>query len=76
MQERKKSPSGEAETYLSECASCGGQFPTFRAICSECEDAADPDGFRDGKKIVSPTTPAKSTSESALVGSPAASKSR
>jgi predicted amidophosphoribosyltransferase len=56
MQEQQKSPSREPEIYLPECASCGGQFPTFRAICSECEDAAGPDGFRDGKKIASPIT--------------------
>ena len=39
------------DVYLTECASCGGQFPSFRAICSECEDVADADGFRDGKKV-------------------------
>lgn len=40
-----------ADVYLKECASCGGQFPSFRAICSECEDVADLDGYRDGKKV-------------------------
>jgi hypothetical protein len=43
-------PVKEPEVYLKECASCGGQFPSFRAICSECEDIADVDGYRDGKK--------------------------
>ena len=42
----------EPEVYLKECASCGGQFPSFRAICAECEDIADADGYRDGKKVV------------------------
>jgi uncharacterized OB-fold protein len=42
-------PVKEPEVYLKECASCGGQFPSFRAICSECEDIADVDGYRDGK---------------------------
>jgi uncharacterized OB-fold protein len=41
------------DLYLQKCTSCGGQFPTFRAICSECEDIADVEGFRDGKKAVS-----------------------
>jgi uncharacterized OB-fold protein len=68
MQEQQKSSTREPEIYLSECASCGGQFPTFRAICSECEDAADPSGFRDGKKIVSPNTP-RSQQRKSLVGS-------
>jgi uncharacterized OB-fold protein len=53
MEEQQQSPSAEPAIYLTECASCGGQFPTFRAICAECEDDAGPDGFRDGKKIVS-----------------------
>ena len=71
MQEQQQPPSTEPEIYLTVCASCGGQFPTFRAICSECEDAADPDGFRDGKKIVAPeATPAKSRTERGLVGAP------
>ena len=43
---------GHPEVFLTECASCGGQFPTFRAICDECEDRAEADGFRDGKKVV------------------------
>jgi len=72
MQEQQQSPSAEPEVYLTQCASCGGQFPTFRAICSECEDAAGPDGFRDGKKIVSSETASeKSSSQRALVGAPA-----
>ena len=72
MQEQQQSPSAEPAIYLSECASCGGQFPTFRAICAECEDDAGPDGFRDGKKIVSPeATLAKSSKEQVLVGTPA-----
>ena len=41
----------EAEVYLDRCDFCGGQFPTYRAICEECEDAAEADGFRDGKKV-------------------------
>jgi hypothetical protein len=41
---------GDEPVYLQKCTSCGGQFPTFRAICSECEDDADDDGYRDGKK--------------------------
>lgn len=45
-------PLPEEDVYLTACAFCGGQFPTFRAICDECEDVADVDGFRDGKKAV------------------------
>jgi predicted amidophosphoribosyltransferase len=72
MKEHQQFPSTEPQVYLTECASCGGQFPTFRAICSDCEDAADPDGFRDGKKIVLPQAiPSKSSTERALVGAPA-----
>ena len=41
-----------ANVYLTECASCGGQFPSYRAICSECEDVADVDGYRDGRKVL------------------------
>jgi hypothetical protein len=63
MPEQHQSPSAEPAIYLTECAFCGGQFPSFRALCSECQDAADPDGFRDGKRVVSPTTPANSPSE-------------
>jgi uncharacterized OB-fold protein len=37
--------------FLEKCASCGGQFPTYRKICSECEDEADVEGYRDGKKV-------------------------
>ena len=44
----------EADVYLTECASCGGQFPSFRAICAECEDVADVDGYRDGRKLLGP----------------------
>ena len=40
------------DVYLTECASCGGQFPSFRAICSECEDVAEDDGYRDGRKVI------------------------
>ena len=40
------------DVYLTECASCGGQFPSFRATCAECEDVADADGYRDGRKAV------------------------
>jgi uncharacterized OB-fold protein len=47
---KKDKPVKEPEVYLKKCASCGGQFPTFRAICPECEDNADVDGYRDGKK--------------------------
>lgn len=72
MQEQQQPPSTEPEIYLTECASCGGQFPTFRAICSECEDAADAEGFRDGKKVVSSeSTPAKSSAERSPVAAPA-----
>jgi len=45
-------PVKEPDVYLKECASCGGQFPSYRAICAECEDVADVDGYRDGKKAV------------------------
>ena len=41
----------EPDIYLTRCASCGGQFPTFRAICPECEDVAEADGYREGKKV-------------------------
>jgi len=72
MQEQQI-PSTEPEVYLTKCASCGGQFPTFRAICSECEDAAEEDGFRDGKKIVLSGTAAEpSSSQRAPVGAAAA----
>lgn len=47
---KEAEPVNEPEVYLTECASCGGQFPSFRAICAECEDIADVDGYRDGKK--------------------------
>jgi uncharacterized OB-fold protein len=50
-QQQQQSKSKDAAVYLTRCASCGGQFPTFRAICSECEDAAEVDGFRNGKKM-------------------------
>ena len=40
------------DVFLTECASCGGQFPSFRAICAECEDVAEDDGYRDGRKVV------------------------
>jgi hypothetical protein len=45
-------PAPEVDLYLTECASCGGQFPSFRAICAECEDVAEVDGYRDGRKAV------------------------
>lgn len=48
----RRRPAQCPDVYLKECASCGGQFPSYRAICSECQDVADEEGYRDGKKAV------------------------
>lgn len=46
---RKQALAAPSKQALTQCAYCGGQFPTFRAICPECQDSADADGYRDGK---------------------------